>query len=438
MKPRCVSRWKCQRPYPVRVFGITGEFCFPGLSQLFCILNTMKYRATVLVTALLLSVAAIAAEPARDLASLGFIKGYSWGFVGNRGEYASPAAADSMKKMAATGTQWACIAFATDMTTAETPEIRFGDANPKMVSDQELKQAIDLARASGMKVILKPVINCADQTWRAWIKFYRPITDEERAKGITGEMDKWQTKSTMRKGEVRDLQKWDRWWKDYSAFIVHYAKIAEEKQVPVLCLGCEMNSTEEFVDHWRELIAEVRKVYGGFLTYDVNHDSEENVKWWDMLDFISISAYYAVNPTDGRSLDEAVKETTPVSDIAKRLEAVKQRLAKISAKWHKPILFIETGVVNMRGFGRYPWTHIDEKPDTPLDGQEQANYYEAFFETFWDVPWCLGFVWWDWPATLYDASEANSRPSFCVYGKKAEEVVRQWYAKPRETPIVAQ
>ena len=69
--------------------------------------------------------------------------------------------------------------------------------------------------------------------------------------------------------------------------------------------------------------------------------------------------------------------------------------------------------------------------DRPTDEQEQANYYQAMFETYWDEPWFMGWCWWDWPARLYDKSEAATDRSFCVYGKKAEDVLREWYAKPR-------
>ena len=214
--------------------------------------------------------------------------------------YAAPEAAESMQKLADTGTEWICIAFAPNMKSYDTPEIVFGDANPDMITDDELRKAIDTARAKGMKPMLKPVVNSADDVWRAWIRFYRPVTDEEKAAGITGELDPWGDEPKMREGEVKDLAKWDQWWEDFTNYIVHYAKIAEEKQVPVLCLGCEMNSTEEFEDKWRALIAKVRDVYHGQITYDVNHGNEEQVKWFDDLDFISISAYYPI-PQAGRA-----------------------------------------------------------------------------------------------------------------------------------------
>lgn len=372
-----------------------------------------------------------AADGPHDPKSLGFIKGFSWGWTGWRGSYAAPEAAESMAKMADTGTEWACIAFAPNMKTFDTPEILFADANPDMITDDELRHAIDTARAKGMKPILKPVVNSADDVWRAWIRFYRPVTAAERAAGITGEVDPWGGESKFREGEVKDLAKWDQWWDDYTNYIVHYAKIAEEKQVPVLCLGCEMNSTEEFDQKWRNLIAKVRDVYSGQITYDVNHGNEESVKWLDALDFISISAYYAIPGPDGRIVETPSAETTSVAEIRAALEKVKEHLAEVSAKWGKPILFIESGVTPVRGCARTPWVHVDERADWPTDEQEQANFYQAMFETFWDEPWFMGWCWWDWPARLYPEAEAGSDRSFCVYGKKAEGVLREWYGKER-------
>jgi hypothetical protein len=97
---------------------------------------------------------------------------------------------------------------------------------------------------------------------------------------------------------------------------------------------------------------------------------------------------------------------------------------------------IETGVTNVRGCARYPWSHPSEHPESPLDEAEQANYYRAFFETFADTPWFMGYAWWDWPAKLYSREEAGENRGFCIYGKEAEEVLKLWYAKPTPQVVV--
>jgi hypothetical protein len=403
----------------------------------------MRLLQPVVLPILFLATAAVgspAAEPwppARDPASLGFIKGMTWGWVGSRGEYASPAAADSMQKLADTGTQWVCIAFAPNMKSYDTPGFKFAADNPSMATDDEIRHAVELARQNGLKIMFKPVVNPADGVWRAWIRFYRPVTDDEKARGITGVHDPWGEKPQDLPGMTIDTEKWDKWWYDFDAFILHYAKLAEELHVPVYCLGCEMNSTEEYEDHWRSLIARVRDVYHGLITYDVNHDGEDNVKWFDSCDFISISAYYPIPFADGRPLDDAGKQdtTTPTAEIVATMQPIKERLAKVHEHWQKPILFIETGVTPVRGCARTPWKHIDETQDRPIDAAEQANYYQAQFETFWNEPWFMGWCWWEWPARLYSKDHAATDREFCIYGKRAEDVLREWYAKPHDTAV---
>ena len=368
-----------------------------------------------------------AAEPA----PIPFIKGHSWGWVGTRGDYAAPAAAESMQRLAETGANAVCIAFGPNMATAETPEFAWGDANPRMVTDDEIRRAIHLARDNGLRVILKPTINCDDGTWRAWIKFFRPLTAAERAAGHSGEIDPWGSEPVLRAGETRDLAKWDQWWDLFHQYVMHYARLAAEQDVEMLCLGCEMNSNEEFDQRWRALIADVRSVYPGALTYDVNHGRESEVPWWDAVDVIGVSAYYQVPPPEGVTEEEAIQRTTTREEILAQLLANRDELAALSRQYDKPILFIETGVTNVRGCARYPWSHPDAKLGDPLDEQEQVNYYEAMFEAFWDQPWFLGFAWWDWPARLYDRESAGAHRGFCIFGKAAEDVVRRWYAKPR-------
>ncbi|HEY2828152.1 MAG TPA: hypothetical protein VGJ04_11185 [Pirellulales bacterium] len=394
----------------------------------------MTRFCTGLVLLALLAVGALAADEPLKSALPGFIKGYTWGWVGYRGQYETPRSATSMKRLSDTGAQWVCIAFGVSMKTFDTPEISWGESNPSMVSDDEIRHAIDMARQFGMKVILKPVVNPDDNVWRAQIKFTKPAPDDNQSPPPDVAKSSASTKASPPK-QIKDLDKWDRWWENYSAFMLHYAKLAEEKHVPIFCLGCEMNSSEEFEDHWRKLIAEVRKVYTGLLTYNVNHDNEDNVHWWDDVDFISVSAYYAIRPANNRSMDEAVKETTPVDEIVAGLQRIKSRLAKISAKWHKPILFIETGVLNARGFARYPWSHNDEHIDSPIDEQEQANFYEAMCQAFWNEPWFMGFTWWEWPAQIPDLNHPDGTRTFSVDGKKGEAILREWYAKPTHEVI---
>jgi hypothetical protein len=339
----------------------------------------------------------------------GFIKGFSWGWSGWKGQYLGSGPVDSMKKLADTGSNWVCISFGTEMEKPNEPPITWSDANPRMVSDDEILWSIKLACDNNLKVILKPVVNVRDGTWRAFINFKKED------------------------GSV-DEKAWDRWWSDFRLFILHYAKMAEQTNCEMICLGCEMISTERFESRWRSLIAEVRQVYCGVITYNANHGREDKVNWFDALDVISLSAYYPIGTDDVLlALEDDLSKVPPcdrsVEALKRRWKPIKEKLRKISQKFDRPILFVELGVCSAKGFSAAPWTHY--QPNAQYDADEQRRYYQATIETFWDEPWFIGFTWWAWPPNLYSLEEAKGHTGFCVYGKPAEQLVRQWYSKER-------
>ena len=128
-----------------------------------------------------------------------------------------------MRRLADTGAEWVSIAFAPDMPTCDTPDFLFADANPDMVTDAEVRWAVELAEHHGMRVIFKPMIDCADGTWRARIRFFRPVTEAEVARSLFGEFDPWDDRPQFRPGLVRNHEKWSRWWNNYTRYITHYA-----------------------------------------------------------------------------------------------------------------------------------------------------------------------------------------------------------------------
>lgn len=339
----------------------------------------------------------------------GFIKGHSWGWTGWRGQYLGEGPVDSMKKLAETGANWVCISFGADMEEPNDPQIFWAEKNPRMVTDDEIRRAINLARQNNLKIIIKPVVNVRDGTWRSWIKFETPD------------------------GKI-DMQAWDKWWSDFRQFLLHYARIAEETGCEMYCLGCEMGSTEPFEGRWRNLIADIRQVYSGAITYDTNHGEEDKITWWDAVDIISISAYYPIGTDDVElALKDDLSKVPPsdssVEALKRRLKPIKEIIRKVSREFDRPVFFIELGMCSAKGCSAAPWTH--NAPNMIYDGDEQSRFYQAMFESFWDEPWFIGFAWWDWPATLYPREKAQGNTSFCIYGKPAEQLVRQWYAKVR-------
>jgi hypothetical protein len=336
----------------------------------------------------------------------GFIKAISWGWPGEHGTYSGPNAVDSMKKMTETRANWICISFAGEMMKPNEPNIFWADDDPCMVTDAEIRRAIDLARKNNLKVILKPVVNVRDGTWRGYIDFKTP-------------------------NNKPDVNEWNKWFADFDKFLLHYAKIAQETKCEMFCLGCEMSTTEKFMSNWRGVVADVRKVYTGAITYNANHGNEEKVKWWDAVDVIGMSGYYPVGADMNKPTDDPCKvpNDSSVEGMKKRWKPIKQKLKYVSQQANRPVFFIEIGVCSAKGNTSIPWQHPDKSAF--YDADEQARFYQAVFETFWDEPWFFGFAWWDWPANLYSQEDAKTDSGFCIYGKPAEKVVKEWYSKPR-------
>ena len=55
----------------------------------------------------------------------------------------------------------------------------------------------------------------------------------------------------------------------------------------------EINARRGLLDeHWRSVVAEARRAYGGRLTYAANFDQYNEVAFWDALDLIGVNAYF--------------------------------------------------------------------------------------------------------------------------------------------------
>ncbi len=318
------------------------------------------------------------------------IKGFTYGYGAKRGSYRTEKAIESFHKLTKTGVNYICLAFNIQQKSFASTEILFDYRTS--VTDKDIIFAIENAHQKGIKVCLKPMINCDDGVWRALINF-----PDENMFGV-------------------DMY-WDTWFSSYTAFICHYAEIAADYNCEMLCIGCEMSGTERKEAHWRTLIKKVKEIYTGPLVYNTNHGRENEVKWFDALDFIGTSAYYPVAKKPGESLSNMTKNWLRISDS----------LEKVSKQYNKPILFMEIGCRSAAGCAMMPWDFTHK--DFPMDEDEQANFYESCLSVFHDKPWFHGVFWWDWSIEIYDTREIASKDiGFNIHLKKAEDVIKKWYS----------
>ena len=270
-------------------------------------------------------------------------------------------------------------------------------------SDEGLADTARRARQRGIRTILKPHVWIRDRSdgrWRGNIDF---STTED----------------------------WDRWWASYRRFILHYAELAEFTGMEALCIGTELRSAVlNRPNAWRKLIADVRAVYRGELTYSANWYLEfEEVPFWDALDYVGIQVYFPLADSTGgkMSLDDFKAAWAP---HVERIEAVQQRVGK-------PVLFTEVGYRSTADSAVEPWVW---RSAAPVDDELQATLYEAMFRTFWRKPWFSGTHIWKWfpeGSTPPGGRRARRRQrGFTPQGKPAERVLGRWYrTAERETGL---
>ncbi len=261
-------------------------------------------------------------------------------------------------------------------------------------TDAGLVATTRLARARGIRTLLKPHIwltNRRDGIWRGEIR-------------------------------MKSEQDWQRWFSDYRRFILHYAQLAQDNKIEILCIGTELRRTvTERPDDWRGIIRDVREIYRGKLTYGANWYAEfEEIPFWDALDFIGIHAYFPLADQDGPDL----------ADLLEGWQTYLGRIERLHTRFDKPVLFTELGYRSATFAASKPWEWPRPGESSDPDLQLQAKCYEAFFQTFWDKPWFAGVYFWKW----YPSHERAGGPEhagFTPQNKPAEQVMAHWY---RSTP----
>lgn len=304
-----------------------------------------------------------------------YIKGFTFMLEGSRETgFAGVWVLEELKQLKADlGADTVIIAFQAVQETAHSEMIDFsGSRTP---SDDELRAVIGYAKQLGFRVILKPMVNCLNGEWRAYINFIDPPVICE--------------------------PKWGKWFESYDAYLLHYADIAEETGCGMMIIGCELVMAQGQEQYWRDLISLIREKYSGLLTVNVDKYQEDRLTWWDALDVMSSSGYY---PSDAweENLD---------------------RIEKAVERFDKPFFFAECGCPCRHGASAVPndWTRRGA-----YDVNEQAEYYRKMFEAGRNRKWLRGYSGWAWGS--HDIENiACCRDGYSVYGKPSAAVIKRYY-----------
>lgn len=225
----------------------------------------------------------------------------------------------------------------------------------------------------------------------------------------------WGTKFSWR-GEINydAPEQWDRFFSDYQEWIVSMARLAESEHAEVFCVGLEFSYAQKFTERWRRIIAAVRDVYHGKLTYGANWNEFKAVKFWDALDYIGVLAYFPLT-----------KEANPGEQT---LEAGWDRwleqLAGVSAaNRDKQLLFVEVGYNESARAAAEPWAF---KTGGEHAAEVQRRCIEVALRLPEKLPCLAGMFWWKWFPELPHDEEEN----YCLQTPAIKALIAQHWRAP--------
>ncbi len=290
--------------------------------------------------------------------------------------------------------EWITLVPFAGQKDIDSPKVVYvrGDSLAMIRRDSAWKSQIEVAHSAGFKVFLKPHIWLTDNTSGKWRSDIFPTSEAG----------------------------WKLWQKEYRAFILHYAQIAQQNKVELFCIGTELSRLSvEKVGFWKRLLQEVRNTYDGEITYAANWYNEyEKITFWKDLDYIGIQAYFPL----------VNKEYPSVQDISKGWKPHLSPIKSIAKKYNRKILFTEMGYKSTSDSAIEPWQWIDYMADTnkPLSMETQANCYQAFFNTVWEKEWFAGVHIWQLRSDFV-AGRGKSNLDFTPQGKPATAIITKGF-----------
>ena len=258
--------------------------------------------------------------------------------------------------------------------------------------DEELTAQITAARADGLRVSLTPLFYCNGCEGGSRSVFRTDTSHPERLAAF---------------------------FQSYTAFIDHYAALAQANGVSIFFVGSELSYLEAATGYWRGVISSVRGIFHGQLAYEENWDVLGNAHYLDAVDLIGVSAYFPLDPRPSPTLGQLLSDWRSSSVPGWQGRNWVAQLQRLVATYHRPILFGEAGYMSGNDAAAHPYLNDYEGTNWGL----QADLYQALLETFQGYGWWAGVIWWDYSQVNDGAGNGRT-----FAGKLAEVMLQMWYA----------
>lgn len=287
------------------------------------------------------------------------------------GEWDSPAYAKCLDELKGLGVNWVSI----------HPYARIGGDGsvryrPGQQDASSANVPVPYAQDRGVKTFLKPHLAYwgSPFSWRGVIRF------DENPEAL------------------------ERFFTEYEAWIVHMAKLAQETGAEAFCVGTELQGTVHHQARWRQIIAKVRAVYDGPITYAANWDVYQDVPFWDALDAVGIQAYFPLTEAGGPTDDAALQAGWA---------RVMAEVSTYSAEVGKPVVFTEVGYARAPQAATRPWESYGRGEGDSRDLQTRC--LTLALRAIENEPAVVGSYLWKWfPDINPQESEFQLRNEACI------------------------
>jgi hypothetical protein len=310
------------------------------------------------------------------------------------GDFGSDQFKLSLQNAASTHINYATLVIPLYQSNLFSTDVQTGGNTP---TDAALISAITYAHSIGLHVMLKPHVDSFTGEWRA------NINPSDR----------------------------NAWFTNYTNLLVHYAKIGAQFNVEDFAVGTELinmssaSANSSNTANWQNLISTVRQNFPGKLTYSANWgpagwtDEKNSIQFWSSLDYIGISAYFNLSGDGSVASLENSWSGINNSDIT-----------PLSQRWGKPVVFTEIGYLSVSGSYTQPWNFSF---GGPVDGQSQANDYQAVFDYWSRQNFMQGVEMWNWNTDPNAGGSGDT--NYTPQNKPAQATMTTWFAGTPQAPI---
>jgi hypothetical protein len=250
-------------------------------------------------------------------------------------------------------------------------------AGPETPSPTVLTQVVAAARARGLRVSLRPLI------------------DETNIKSVSPSA--W-------RGTIQPVNLAN-WFTSYNQLLASYAGMATQSGVTEIVAGVELESLQQYQSQWQAVQTAIRQAgFTGIISYAYNWS------YWSTMPFanLGMDAYPALNLGDGAT-------------VAQLKSALVKWFQKRSLSTRQHMVVQETGIPAQSGMYHHPWTFGSY--GVPLKLNIQTNWFTAMCQATHAAK-LQGLYYW--------SIDSNTVPSSV---NPANESSADWIGRPAATAI---